>query len=256
MSLQHRPTVILGIPALYGLFCLFKNLPLTQVRYFICGGDALPDKIRALFGLIYRRKLCNGYGLTEASPFISVDLDDVLEPTNTIGIPAYGIELFIKDDKENDLPPGSIGTLWVKGDNVMLGYYNAPEATKAVLKNGMLNTGDLAYIDPKGKLVIVGRKKELIISKGINIYPPEIENVLLTHPAITQAAVIGVKEDETSEIPVAFVATKEPSEALEKELVELCKRQLAAYKIPRQIIIKTELPTTATGKVDKKQLKL
>lgn len=253
---KHSPTVMLGVPTLYGLLCMMKHLDFTDVRYIICGGDALPNKIRAGFELVYRRKLCNGYGLTETSPFIAGDIDDVTHATNTIGKPGMGISISLRDETTGaEVPAGSVGILWVKGDNVMLGYYNAPEMTNEVMVDGWLNTGDFAYCDDDGNLVIAGRFKDLIIHKGFNIYPPEIENVLMSHPGVFKAAVIGREDELTGEIPIAFVAVRENFPHCEKELKELCKANLAAYKIPRHIICLPDLPMTALGKVDKKKIK-
>jgi long-chain acyl-CoA synthetase len=254
-GLKHKPTLVVGIPALYGIFSLMRTVEFGHVRYFFSGGDALSNKIRSAFELLYRRKLCNGYGLTESSPFISVDIDDFTQATNTVGKPFVGISCSIRDDVGNELALGNIGTLWVKGDNIMKGYYNTPQATAAVLHNGWLNTGDLAYIDNNGKIVLAGRQRDLIINKGLKIYPQEIENLLLSHPQVTQAAVVGFKLHE-EETPVAFVASRERNQQeLIRELKQLCQNNLAPYKVPRQFIVKRELPITATGKVDKKQLK-
>ncbi|HSC25253.1 MAG TPA: AMP-binding protein [Candidatus Babeliales bacterium] len=254
-ALQHKPTIFLGVPALYGLLCLMKTAPLDSVRLFVSGGDALPDKIRAAFGLIYRRKLANGYGLTETTPVISVNLDDETVPASNVGKPLIGITCAIRDEKEVDLKQGEIGVLWVKGDNIMLGYYNALQATHNVLKNGWLNTGDLAYIDKHGKIVITGREKDLIIHKGFNIYPQEIENVILLHPNVIRVGVVG-QIDEDGEVPVAFVQLRSMHDYNERSLRTLCMQHLAAYKVPRQFFCDTkELATTATGKIDKKALR-
>ncbi len=254
-ALKHKPTFIVAVPALYGLFCKLKTLDFSSVRYFFSGGDALSDKIRAYFSLIYRRKLCNGYGLTETSPFIAVDMDDYMQPTSTIGIPFIGITCSIRDGNKK-LENGKTGVLWIKGDNVMLGYYKAPEATSLILQDGWFNTGDLAYIDKNEKIVLTGREKDLIKQKGINVFPQEIENVLLSHSKIMQAGVVGLKNDD-EEIIMAFVASDEQDhQTLSKELLELCKRNLAAYKIPKKFIIKKMLPLTSTDKIDKKQLKV
>ena len=254
-GLSYKPTIVVAVPALYGLFCMMKTLNFKKVRYFAAGGDALSDKIRSFFALIYGRKICNGYGLTETSPFLSVDCDDYTQPTNTVGRPFHGIQAAIKDSQGLLLPQGQIGTLWVKGDNIMLGYYNAPEATAAILVDGWLNTGDLAYLTKEGKIVLAGRERDLISNKGLKIYPQEVENILLSHPAVMQAGVIGAQEND-EEIPVAFIASKEAEqEKLIRELKSLCARHLAPYKIPRQFYIKKELPITTTGKVDKKLLK-
>lgn len=255
-ALKHEPTGFFGIPALYGLLCLLKTAPLDSVKYFISGGDALPDKIRAYFALLYRRKICNGYGLSETSPLIAVDFDDVLENTNTIGAPVVGITAEIRDEEAKSLPQGEIGELWVKGDNIMLGYYNAPDITADALKDGWFRTGDTMFIDPKGKLVIAGRVKDLIKSKGIKIYPQEVENVIMSHPNVIRVGVIGVKDETNSEIPIAYVQLRTAEEGIEQKLKTLCTQQLASYKVPRSFICSTEeLPVTTTGKVDKKQLR-
>ena len=255
-GLKHKPTIFLGVPALYGLICLMKTASLDSVRLFVSGGDALPDKIRAGFALLYRRKIVNGYGLTETSPVISVDLEDESSPTNNVGYPVLGVESAIRDEHGVDLVRNKIGVLWVKGDNIMLGYYNAPQATDAVLRDGWFNTGDLAYIDDCGRIIITGREKDLIIHKGFNIYPQEIENVLLSHPNVIRAGVIGRPDDEGGEVSVAFVQLRTAEKDIEKALRSLCMQHLAAYKVPRQFICDTQdLPTTATGKVDKKVLR-
>ncbi len=252
-ALKHKPTIFLGVPGLYGVLCML-NMKLDTVDNFFCGGDALPDKIRSMFELVYQRKLCNGYGLTESSPVISAELEDLLLPTNCIGRPLAAITVSIRDEEGKELKQGDIGILWVKGPNVMLGYYNLPELTQQVLRDGWLNTGDFAYVDEQGRLFISGRHKDLIVNKGVKIYPQEVENVLLTHPAVTGVGVIGVP-DIDGETIVACVEVKNPTPSIEHELRELCQRDLSAYKVPRQFIILSVLPRTPLGKVDKKQLK-
>jgi long-chain acyl-CoA synthetase len=225
------------------------------VRLFVSGGDALPDKIRAAFGLIYRRKLANGYGLTETTPVVSANLEDETVSAGNVGLPLIGIQCVARGDKGVDLPSGEIGVLWVKGDNVMLGYYRAQEATDKVLQNGWFNTGDLGYIDERGRIVITGREKDLIINKGFNIYPQEIENIILLHPNVIRAGVVG-RIDEEGEVPVAFVQIRTADDDMEQSLRSLCMQHLAAYKVPRQFYCDTkELPATATGKIDKKILR-
>jgi long-chain acyl-CoA synthetase len=220
-GLQHKPTIFLGVPALYGLLCLMKTAPLDSVRLFVSGGDALPDKIRSAFGLIYRRKIANGYGLTETTPVISANLDEETVPASNVGRPLIGIQCAIRDEHEKDVPQGQVGVLWVKGDNVMLGYYNTPEATAKVLHDGWFNTGDLAYLDSKGRIVISGREKDLIINKGFNIYPQEVENVILLHPNVIRAGVIGVYDEEGGEMPMAFVQIRAAETGIEKSLRSL-----------------------------------
>ena len=226
------------------------------MRYCISGGDALPDKIRAAFELVYRRKICNGYGMTETSPFIAADFDDELKPTNTVGTPALGIECSLRDEEGKDVGAGQIGILWIKGQNVMLGYYNAPEQTNAILKDGWLNTGDFAYFDQKGRIVMAGRHKDVLSSKGIKIYPQEIENIIMLHPAVLFVGVIGVPEENVGEVPVAFVSLREHVENIEQQLKKLCIEHLAAYKIPKKFIVVKDMPVTSLGKVDKKRLRV
>lgn len=256
-GIEKKPTLILGVPALYGLFCLMKNVSFTSVRYFASGGDALPDKIRMGFELIYRRRLSCGYGLTETSPVISASFDDSILATNTVGRPVIGLSCSLRDEEGKEVPQGEKGILWVKGDNVMLGYYKQPELTAEVMQDGWFDTGDWAYMDHEGRLIISGRHKDLIIHKGINIYPQEIENILLSHQDIVQAGVVGKKDNAVGEIPVAFIVLSSSNPDIEQELKNLCKQHLAAYKIPRQIHVLSahEMPLTPLKKVDKKKLR-
>lgn len=253
-GLKLEPTLFFGFPALYGLLCLMRTAPLDSIKLFISGADMLPDKIRLGFSIIYGRKICSGYGLSEASPVISVNQSNRHMATNVVGKPLVGITCDIRDDQGASLGTNTIGNLWVKGDNIMLGYYNAPQATQAILVDGWLNTGDRATLDEDGVLAICGRSKDIIIHKGFNIYPAEIENILMQHPTITKAAVIGHDDPLTGQIPVAFVAAKKIDSKLENELRTLCTNNLAAYKVPRKFVCLEDLPLNATGKVDKKRL--
>jgi long-chain acyl-CoA synthetase len=255
-SLVHQPTIFLGIPPLYGLLCMIPGVSFDRVKYFISGADALPEKIRAMFGLIYRRKICNGYGLTECSPVVALDISNNRDHTNTVGYPLVGIEYRICDDQGNVVAKNTIGTLFLSGDNVMMGYYHDKHATDAVLRDAWLDTGDLAYEDDHGKLVIMGRIKDVIKHKGINIYPQEIENVLMLHSSVVRCAVIGV-DDAAGQTLVAYLQVRSDDQGLQKSLHALCSQKLASYKIPRQFICTTkELPLTSTGKVDKKALRI
>lgn len=252
----HSPTIFAAVPAFYGLLCLLKTAPLNSGRIFVSGGDALPDKIRAAFELLYRRKLVNGYGMTEMSPFVAASFEDEAVVNTCVGKPLVHIEYSIRDDQGKELPQGSVGQLWLKGPNVMLGYYKEPTMTSEVIKDGWLSTGDLAYIDEKERFVITGRYKDLIKHKGFNIYPQEVENVLLLYPNVLRAAVIGVPDAEFGEIAVAYVQLKENERGVEENLKDVCIKNLADYKVPKKFICSTqELPLTTTGKVDKKALR-
>lgn len=253
-GLEQRPTLFFGFPALYGLLCLMKTAPLDSIKIFISGADMLPDKIREAFALIYGRKICSGYGLSEASPVVAVNHYNDAHVTTVVGQPLVGIECEIRNEQGQQMAVNEIGTLWIKGENVMQGYYKAPEATNQVVVNGWLNTGDLARKDVNGNLAICGRNKDIIIHKGFNIYPAEVENVLLKHPAVIKAAVIAQEEPFFGQIPIAFVALKKHDKAIEASLRNFCSQNLASYKIPRKFICLNDLPMNNTGKIDKKQL--
>lgn len=255
-GLLKKPTLFLGFPALFGLLAMMKTAPLDSIRLFISGADAMPDKIRMAFGLVYGRKICAGYGLTEAAPVIAVNHENESLATQFVGYPIQGLECDIRDEYGKSLKPDQIGILWVKGDNIMMGYYKSSESTDEVLKDGWLNTGDLGSINKKGYLAISGRSKDIIIHKGFNIYPQEIENVLLSHSDVYQAAVIGIQDASVGQIPVAYVGVKGDNLDLEKKLRDLCSENLAGYKIPKKIICLEQLPMNATGKIDKKKLNL
>jgi long-chain acyl-CoA synthetase len=246
-SISLKPTIILGIPNFFGLLCRISSLSLSSTRYCVSGGDALPDAIRRIFALRFGKKICNGYGLTESGPVIAVDLDDSISPVNTVGKPMIGIICDIRDHDQG------IGTLWIRGDNVMLGYYQAPEATEKIMHNGWLNTGDLARFTDEGKLVICGREKDLIVHKGLKIYPQEVENTLMNAPQVLLAAVVGITDAEGA-YPVAVVQPFEGKQVDIHELIDYCKQRLAAYKVPRAIVVVKSMPLTATGKINKKEL--
>ena len=253
-GLKKEPTFFFGFPALYGLLCLMRTAPLHSIKMFVSGADAMPDRIRSAFSLIYNRKICTGYGLTEASPVVAVHHLNDEAATNMVGKPLPGIEVEIRDAVGQKLKGGEIGNLWIRGKNIMMGYYKAPEATALVLKADWLNTGDLCALDSFGNILMCGRTKDLIIHKGFNIYPQEIENVLMMHPAVSKAAVIGIDEVLSGQFPVAYVAVKTKEPGIEEGLRVLCAANLASYKIPRKFICLEDLPMSATGKVDKKQL--
>lgn len=253
-GLQERPTIFFGVPPLYGLLCLMKTAPLNSIKIFVSGADMLPDKIRAAFSVIYGRKICTGYGLSEASPVVAFNLSNNNAATYVVGETLQGIACQIRDEHGAALPANAIGALWIKGDNIMMGYYNAPDATAHVLQHGWLNTGDLGSLDLHGNLAIRGRTKDIIIHKGFNIYPAEIENVLMMHPAVFKAAVIGLEEEMAGQVPVAFVAVRNREPNMEQLLRKHCAHNLATYKVPRKIVCLDDLPMNATGKIDKKQL--
>jgi long-chain acyl-CoA synthetase len=204
--------------------------------------------------MLYGRKICSGYGLSEASPVVAINYHNTEALTNVAGTTLVGVECKICNDDAKPIDFGCVGSLWIRGDNIMLGYYKARAITDQVLKDGWLNTGDLATLDKAGSVAICGRVKDIIIHKGFNIYPTEVENILLRHPMVIKAAVVGEEDDLGGQVPVAFLAVRMHTPDLDIHLREICLNNLAAYKIPRRFICLDDLPMNATGKVDKKQL--
>ncbi len=257
--LLKRVTIFMGVPEVYNALSKAK-LPwyfmwFNRLRAFVSGGAPLSEAtLKRMKDKFPKVPLLEGYGLSEASPVVSVNRPEKQKPLS-VGPPLPDYQVKIVDDELVELPVGKVGEIIVKGDNVMKGYYKNPEATEQTVINGWLLTGDLGYIDEDGFLYIVDRKKDLIISKGINIYPREIEEELMKHPAVELVAVIGKKDEVHGEIPVAFVQLKEGEKVSESELKKFLKDKLANYKIPRHFYFLEELPKNATGKVLKRVLR-
>jgi len=197
--------------------------------------------------------LYEGYGQTEAAPVITLNRPGSRKP-GTIGQALPGVEVAIWDDQNRVLPAGEIGEIMVRGRNVMKGYHRLPEETAKTITGGWLHTGDLGKLDEDGFVTITGRKKDLIISAGENIYPREIEETLSQHPKVKEVAVIGVSDEVRGEVPKAFVIAREGVSIEEKELRTYCREHMANYKIPKYFDIVADLPRTPTGKVLKRML--
>jgi len=259
-TLLKRVTIFLGIPDVYNALVRAK-LPwyflwFNSVRAFVSGGAALSEDTLTRFNAIFKRsRMLEGYGLSECSPAVAINPLNKQKPLS-IGLPLDGFETKIVDEEMLEVPRGQVGELIVKGDCVMMGYWKRPTATDEAIINGWVRTGDLGKIDEEGYIYIVDRKKDLIISKGINIYPREIEEVLYHHPSIKAAAVIGIKDENSGEIPIAYIENDTEAESLtEHEVKVYLKQHLANFKIPKSIYFLEELPKTATGKVLKRVLK-
>ncbi len=259
-TLTKRVTLFFGIPDVYNALAKAK-LPwyflwFNSVRAFISGAAALqPKTLDAMSKKFKRAKLLEGYGLSEASPVVCVNTMKK-QKAGSVGTAMYGHEMKIVDKDMNELDNGSIGDIIVKGDNVMMGYLNRPEATAETIVNGWLLTGDLGYMDDEGFLFIVDRRKDLIISKGINIYPRGVEEVIDSFKGVKASAVIGIFDENSGEIPIAYIELEEDHENFDElKLKKYMREHLANYKIPKQIHIIDELPKNATGKVLKRVLK-
>src|SRR5262245_18773047 len=251
---EHKISVFLAIPSMYRVLAMTDaDFDVSSVRFPISGGDALPMAVLDAFEKRFKVPIFEGYGQTEAAPVVTLNTPGNNKP-GTIGRPLPGVEVAIWDDQNRVLPAGEVGEVMVRGRNVMQGYHHLPEETAKTISGGWLHTGDLGKLDEDGFVAITGRKKDLIISAGENIYPREIEEVLAQHPNVKEVAVIGVKDEVRGEVPKAFVIARENTAVDEKELRTFCREKLASYKIPRYFEIVADLPRTPTGKVLKRML--
>ncbi|MBI3450998.1 MAG: AMP-binding protein [Acidobacteria bacterium] len=256
---RHRPTIFLGVPAIYaamaerppGLLARWLN----PVRLYICGGAPLPSQVLGRFESAWRRPLCEGYGLSEASPVVCFNPVDGVRKAGSVGLPLPGVEVRIAAEIGGWAASGEIGEIVVRGTNVMQGYHERPEETAAALKDGWLHTGDLGRLDDEGYLFIVGRRKEMLIYRGMNVYPREIEEVLCAHEAVAEAAVVGLDDAQRGEVPHAAVVLRPGAAVDERALRAHCGAHLARYKVPRSIRIVRDLPRNSTGKVMKDRVR-
>jgi long-chain acyl-CoA synthetase len=250
-----RPTVLLGVPQLYAALAKVDTNWLTKLLFpfhlCVSGGAPLAMEILNKFYQNYAKSVIEGYGLSEASPIVSFS-PKYRPKARTIGTPLYNLEVKIVDENDNTLPINTNGELCIKGPSIMKGYWNKPEETEKALKDGWLHTGDIGYIDEEGYIAIVDRIKDLIISKGMNVYPREIEELLYKYPGVQLAAVIGltVKNDE---VVTAYISVDETYD--ESGLRDYLKENLAAYKHPKNIIVTDKIPITSSGKIAKQTIK-
>ena len=259
---RYRPSLFPGIPTMY--VALMNEAGkrsdyLKSVKYCISGASPLPAKVQSDFEAITGGKLVEGYGLSEAAPVTHCNpLTDEARP-GSIGLPLPGIEAAILNQETGEpVPIGETGELVVKGPNVMQGYWNRPADTQAILSNGWLRTGDIARMDEDGYFYIVERIKDMIITGGFNVYPREVEEVLYHHPAVAEAAVVGVPDAYRGEAVSAFIVLKasfEPTEKTEHDILAFCKERLAGYKVPRHIEFRSSLPKSSVGKILRRELR-
>jgi long-chain acyl-CoA synthetase len=246
-----------GVPTMYSALLHYQGhekFDTATLQLCVSGGSAMPVELMRGFEDAFGCKILEGYGLSESSPVASFNRPDRERKPGSIGIPIEGVEMKVVDDDGNDVPQGEVGEIVIRGHNVMKGYWNKPDATAETLIDGWLHTGDMAKIDEDGYFFIVDRKKDLIIRGGYNVYPREIEEVLYEHPAVREAAVIGVKDDSLGEEVGAAVALKDGEDVSAKELQEFVKEQVAAYKYPRHVWFVDDLPKGPTGKILKREI--
>ncbi|HWL30405.1 MAG TPA: class I adenylate-forming enzyme family protein [Burkholderiaceae bacterium] len=254
-------TILQGVPAMYARLLEYDfggwDPARSSLRFIYAGGAPLDPTLKKDVERLFGRNLHNGYGMTESSPTISQTRIDAPREDTSVGFAIPGIELRIVDDHGKDVADGEPGELWVRGPNVMKGYYREPELTAAAINpEGWLATGDVVRRDPDGALFIVGRSKEVIIRSGFNVYPIEVEAALNAHPAVIQSAVVGCPAEGGNEEVVAFVELEPSSRRLDTAVLGAwLEQRLSPYKRPARIVVLDALPAAATGKILKGKLK-
>lgn len=250
-------SVVMGVPTIFDAIRKhkrFQSTDFSSIRWLCSGGAPCPKELIEFYlkkGLPFSQ----GYGLTEGSPTVfMLSKEDYRRKIGSVGKPALFTDIRIVDGNGCSVLAGDVGELVVKGSNIIKEYWGLPEETEKAFVDGWFHTGDLVKADEEGFVYIVGRKKEMIISGGENVYPLEIEQVINEEPSIDEVAVIGVADDKWGEVPIAFVVLKEGRGVTEEDLRMICSEKLAKYKIPKSFIFLSELPKNATGKIDKKLL--
>lgn len=255
---KHRVTIFPAVPAIFHAILHFpaeREYDTSSLRLLVSGGAPLPAATLAALETRFAVPVIEGDGPTECSPVTSVNPLEGPRKVGSVGPAVPGVEIAIFDDNDTPLPTGDIGEIVVRGDNVMLGYLNQPEATAEAMRSGWYHTGDLGYLDADGYCFIVDRKKDMIITAGLNVYPREVEEVLFTHPAVADAAVVGQPDALKGEEVLAAVVRKPGAEVTERELIAYCRSRLANFKVPRHVLFRETLPRGGTGKVVKRLLK-
>jgi long-chain acyl-CoA synthetase len=254
---RDKVNVFQGVPTMYGAMLHHpgrEDADTSSLTVCASGGSAMPVELMRGFEEAFGCKVLEGYGLSESSPVASFNHPDRDRKPGSIGTPIEGVEMKVVDDDGGDVAQGEVGEIVIKGHNVMKGYWERDEATAETVRDGWLHTGDMGQIDEDGYFFIVDRKKDLIIRGGYNVYPREIEEILYEHPAVREAAVIGVPHDEYGEEIGAAVALKDGESVDESELRDFVKGQVAAYKYPRQVWFVDDLPKGPTGKILKREI--
>ncbi len=259
---RERIGLWIGVPAMYWALLDHARASGADVsgaaaslRLCASGGAPMPVELLQEFEAAFNVRILEGYGLSEASPVVSFNQLQRPSKPGTVGLPIFGVDVRCVDEHDRPLPPGGRGEVIVRGPNVMKGYYGRPEATAEAMRGGWFRTGDIGQFDTDGYLAVVDRKKDMILRGGFNVYPREIEEVLLTHPAVAQVAVIGVPDPRLGEEVKAIVVPRRGATVTADELMAWGREQMAAFKYPRIIEFRDTLPISATGKILKRELR-
>ena len=254
---RDRVTLFAGVPTMYFALLHHEGAParVPSLRWCLAGGAPLPVEVMKAFEEKFGVEILEGYGLSETSPVASFNMPGRTRTPGSIGYPVWGVEMAILDDKDRPLPDGERGEIAIRGHNIMKGYWKRPEATAETMRSGWFHSGDIGIRDPNGSYRIVDRVKDMIIRGGFNVYPREVEEVLYAHPAIVEAAVIGIPHPSHGEEVKAVVALAKGQTATADEIIAWCKERLAAYKYPRIVEFVEALPKGPTGKILKRELR-
>jgi long-chain acyl-CoA synthetase len=227
----------------------------ASLRLCASGGAPMPLEVLREFERVFNVRILEGYGLSETAPVVAFNQLERPSKPGTVGLPVFGVDVRCFDDHDRPVAPGERGEVVVRGPNVMKGYYNNPDATAEAKRGGWFRTGDIGQLDADGYLSIVDRKKDMILRGGFNVYPREVEETLLTHPAVSLAAVVGVPDERLGEEVKAYVVLKPGQQVGADELVAWARQEMAGHKYPRTVEFRETLPVSATGKVLKRELR-
>ena len=254
---KERVTIMQGVPTMYAAILnhpASDGMDASSLRTCASGGSAMPLEVMRSFEEKFGCVILEGYGLSETSPVASFNMPTMERKPGTIGVAIPGCEMRCVDLDGNEVPVGEVGEIAIRGDNVMKGYWNKPEATAEAIPDGWFRTGDLATMDSEGYFTIVDRKKDMILRGGMNVYPREVEECIYEHPDVLEVAVVGIPDELYGEQVGAAVALREGSTATPQDIIDFAKERIAAYKYPRTVWVVPELPKGPTGKILRREV--
>jgi long-chain acyl-CoA synthetase len=259
---RERVGLWVGVPTMYWALLQYAkgadadlSAAAASLRLCVSGGAPMPLSVLREFEEVFRVRILEGYGLSETAPVVAFNQLQRPSKPGTVGLPVFGVDVRCFDEHDRAVPTGERGEVVVRGPNVMKGYYENPDATAEAKRGGWFRTGDIGQIDADGYLSIVDRKKDMILRGGFNVYPREIEDTLLTHPAVALAAVVGVPDERLGEEVKAFIVLRAGQELSGEALIAWAREQMAGYKYPRLVEFRDTLPMTASGKILKRDLR-